>query len=77
MHKVMSAKQIAANRRNVRLSTGPKTRAGPDPGKTADFDVPPNTTSPSPCIKISNQTHLQPQLQLRLGGLDAVPTPML
>ena len=28
MHKVMSQKQIAANRRNARLSTGPRTRAG-------------------------------------------------
>jgi hypothetical protein len=28
MHKVMSAEQIAANRRNARLSTGPRTRDG-------------------------------------------------
>ncbi len=71
MHTVMSQEQIAANRRNARLSTGPK----PAPARPA----PPKTTRATAVrrIKISNRTHLQSHLQLRIDGLDVVPTPML
>ena len=52
MHKVITARQIAANRHNARLSTRPKTRAGKalrlkQPPSRLVLPLPPLRTDPS------------------------------